>query len=79
MEATINGKPSFAYIHADLEPGESIIAESDAMSSMASDLDLKARFNGGFISGMLKKFFGGESLFINEFTNNTGERNGSRW
>jgi len=73
MEATINGKPSFAYIHADLEPGESIIAESDAMSSMASDLDLKARFNGGFISGMLKKFLGGESLFINEFTNNTGE------
>ncbi|MBT3380325.1 MAG: TIGR00266 family protein [Lentisphaerae bacterium] len=71
MQSTINGGPAFSYIDVDLEPGESVIAESDAMSSMAADLDMTARFNGGFFSGLLKKFFGGESLFVNEFTNQT--------
>lgn len=71
MQSTINGGPAFSYIDVDLEPGESVIAESDAMSSMAADLDMKARFNGGFLSGLLKKFLGGESLFINEFSNQT--------
>jgi uncharacterized protein (TIGR00266 family) len=72
MKTTLEGQPSFAHLHVDLEPGESIVAESDAMASMAADLDLRARFNGGFFSGLCKKFLGGESLFINEFTNNTG-------
>ena len=69
MQSTTNGGPAFSYIDIDLEPGESVIAESDAMSSMAADLDLKARFNGGFMSGLLKKYLGGESLFVNEFSN----------
>ncbi|MCM8541387.1 MAG: TIGR00266 family protein [Lentisphaeraceae bacterium] len=73
MKTEIPGKPSFAYIHVDLEPGESIVAESDAMASMASDLDMKASFNGGFFSGLAKKFLGGESLFVNTYTNNTAE------
>lgn len=71
MHVEINGAPSFAHLHVQLEPGESIIAESDAMSSMAADLDMNTRFNGGFFSGLCKKFLGGESLFINEFVNNT--------
>jgi uncharacterized protein (TIGR00266 family) len=58
-------------MHVDLEPGESITAEADAMASMSADLDLKAKFNGGFFSGLCKKFLGGESLFVNIFTNNT--------
>ena len=73
MKSTIEGGPSFAHIHVDLEPGESVRAESDAMSSMAADLDMNARFNGGFLSGLLKKFLGGESLFVNDFINNTSE------
>jgi uncharacterized protein (TIGR00266 family) len=71
MKSEINGQPSFCYIHVDLEPGESVIAESDAMASMAADLDMQAMFNGGLISGLLKKYLGGESLFVNKFTNNT--------
>jgi uncharacterized protein (TIGR00266 family) len=73
MNVSLKGGPSFAYLHVDLEPGESIIAEADAMASMAADLDMNARFNGGLVSGLLKKFLGGESLFINEFKNNTGQ------
>ena len=71
MKADIEGKPVFSHVHVDLEPGESIIAESDAMASMDADLDMTARFNGGLFSGLCKKYLGGESLFINEFANNT--------
>ena len=73
MQTTIHGSPSFAYLEVELAPGESIIAESDAMSSMAAGLDLKASFNGGFFKGLLRKFLGGESLFVNTFTNRTSE------
>lgn len=73
MRIRTEGKPVFAYVMVDLEPGETIIAESDAMSSMSAELDLKAKFNGGFFIGLAKKFLGGESLFINHFTNNTSK------
>ena len=71
MNTAIEGRPAIAHMHVDLDPGESIIAESDAMSSMSADLDMTAKFNGGFFSGLCKKYLGGESLFINEFKNNT--------
>lgn len=71
MRTTLTGGPSFAHIHVDLEPGETIVAESNAMASMAADLDMKAVLNGGFFSGLCKKFLGGESLFVNVFSNET--------
>jgi len=71
MQSVVHGSPSFAYVDVTLEPGEKIIAESDAMSSMAADLDMQAKLNGGLIGGLGKKFLGGESLFINHFSNNT--------
>lgn len=71
MTTEIIGKPAFAYIKAVLQPGETLIAEADAMATMSSDLDMKAKFNGGFFGALVKKIFGGESLFVNHFTNNT--------
>lgn len=73
MKFTLEGKPAFAITHVDLAPGESITAESGAMASMDADLDMKAVFNGGFFSGLVKKFLGGESLMVNIFTNNTSD------
>ena len=73
MKSVVKGSPSFAYIHVDLAPREKITAESDAMASMAADLDMKAKLNGGFFPAILKRFLGKESLFVNEFTNNTNE------
>lgn len=73
MKAKIDGSPAFAHIQVSLAPGETIIAESDAMSSMSAELDMTAKFNGGFFAAVLKKIFGGESLFVNHFTNNTGK------
>ena len=71
MEIKIEGVPAFGYMHIDLAPGESFIAESDAMASMSAELEMKAKFNGGFFKGIGKKVFGGESLFVNEFSNPT--------
>lgn len=73
MQAEIKGKPSFGYVDIDLEPGESVVAESDAMSSMSAELGMQAKFNGGLFSGLGKKYLGRESLFVNEFSNGTKE------
>lgn len=73
MKITVEGKPVFAHVIVELEPGETFVAESDAMSSMSAELDMTAKFNGGLFSGLLKKYLGGESLFVNHFTNNTNK------
>lgn len=71
MRTQIEGAPSFAYLHVDLEPGETITSEADSMASMDAALDLKAVWNGGFFVAIIRKVFGSESLFVNIFTNNT--------
>jgi uncharacterized protein (TIGR00266 family) len=71
VKATIKGGSAFSYIDLELAPGEHIIAEPDAMSSMDARLDLAAHFNGGFLKGLLRKYLGGESLFISHFSNPT--------
>jgi uncharacterized protein (TIGR00266 family) len=73
MEAKINGGPAFAHIDVEIGPNETIIAESDAMSHMDVDVSMKPKLNGGFFSAIAKKFLGGESFFINEFTNKTNK------
>jgi uncharacterized protein (AIM24 family) len=70
MKVTLQGNPSFSHVHVDLEPGESVVAESGAMQSMSGELDMKAVTNGNFFSAIGKKWFGGESFFVNRFTNN---------
>ncbi|AXQ29817.1 TIGR00266 family protein [Solimonas sp. K1W22B-7] len=71
MKTRIEGRPAFAYLQLTLEPGESVVAESDAMASMSAELDLRTRLNGGFWRGLARKYLGGESLFINRFSNAT--------
>ena len=73
MKAQINGNPSFSHVHIDLAPGESIIAEAGAMQAMSADVDMKAITNGGFFSALGKKVFGGESFFVNRFSNQLNE------
>ena len=71
MQYEIRYKPAFGAMFVTLNPGESITAEAGAMTSMDAQLSMRTEFSGGLISGLLKKFFGGESLFVNVFTNNT--------
>jgi len=68
MDAVIRNRPSFANVVVYLEPGEKVVAESDAMASMSSGIEMTTRWSGGFFGAVLKRIFGGESLFVNEFT-----------
>ncbi len=74
MKYDIRYKPAFAAIFVTLDPGESIIAEAGAMTSMDGRLSMKTEFSGGFFQALLRKFLGGESLFINVFKNKTSQR-----
>jgi uncharacterized protein (TIGR00266 family) len=73
MKYEIRYKPSFAAIFLTLDPGETITAEAGAMTSMNAQLSIKTQFSGSFFSAFLKKFFGGESLFVNTFSNGTSK------
>ncbi len=72
MQAEILNKPTFANLRVRLEPGESILAEADAMASMSASTEITTRFNGGLVGGLLRRVFGRESLFINEFHSSQG-------
>ena len=71
MQCDIKYKPAFAAIFVTLEPGNSITAEAGAMVSMDRQLTMKTEFSGGFFPALIRKLFGGESLFVNVFSNQT--------
>ena len=71
MKYNIRYRPAFATIFVTLEPGEKITAEAGAMVSMDADVSMTTEFSGGFFSALIRKFFGGESLFVNVFRNKT--------
>ncbi len=68
MQVEIAGKPTFAHLRIRMEPGDSVTAESDAMASMSSSIKMAATIIGGFLLGLIRKLFGGESLFANVFS-----------
>jgi len=68
MNSEIRGGPAFAHLVVSLQPGESITAEAGAMASMSAFTRLVARWNGGFFGAILRKLFGGETLFVNEIS-----------
>lgn len=72
MEVEVCNRPSFAHLRAKLAPGEVIIAESGAMASMSGNTKLQATWNGGFFTAIIRKIFGGESLFVNEISAESG-------
>lgn len=74
MRSEIRDRPAFANVHVELQRGDRIWAEADAMASMSTDIELSPRFAGGFLQALLRRLFGGESLFVNEFsTPSSGE------
>ena len=71
MKHEIRYKPAFATLFITLQPGDSLTAEAGAMASMSAELSMETKFSGGLIPALLKKFLGGESLFVNVFKNET--------
>jgi uncharacterized protein (TIGR00266 family) len=74
MEAEIRNKPSFANVLVRMRAGDGLIAEADAMASMSSTIEMKARMAGGFFTSLVRRVFGQESFFVNEYaTQSQGE------
>ena len=73
MNVEIKYRPAFATLFITLEGKDSIVAESDAMASMSANVGMRTKLNGGFLRAILRKFFGGESLFVNEFFSEDGQ------
>ncbi|MFZ9737419.1 MAG: TIGR00266 family protein [Prochlorotrichaceae cyanobacterium] len=69
MRYEIRQKPSFATLFLQLQPGEHLTAEAGAMASMDGAMQMVTAFSGGFFPALLKTFLGGESLFVNTFSN----------
>ncbi len=69
MKYDIRYKPAFAAVFVTLQPGESLMSEPGAMASMDGALTVTTQLAGDLVFALLRKFLGGESLFINRFSN----------
>lgn len=72
MRTEVAARPSFAHIRCELSPGDRLLAEADAMASMSAGIRVQHRWNGDPVAAIAGRIFGGETLFINEFTTDTG-------
>jgi uncharacterized protein (TIGR00266 family) len=78
MQHHIEHGPAFAWLRVGLEPGERIVAEAGAMVRQSTELEVDTRLNaskkGGvlglvvaFFVALMRRLFGGETMFLNEF------------
>ena len=57
---------AFPVVKFDLQRGEKIKAESDAMIAMNANVEVEGKMEGGILSGLARKFLTGESMFFQE-------------
>ena len=76
MKHEILYESAFSAVQCHLEKGESLKAESDAMVSMSTTLDVKGSTgDGGIIGGITRKLLAGESFFFQHITASRGPGN----
>ncbi|MBR3498109.1 MAG: TIGR00266 family protein [Selenomonadaceae bacterium] len=63
---------AFPIVECELERGESIKAESDAMIAMSPTIDVEGKMDGGILSSLARSFLSGESLFFQELVARRG-------
>ena len=68
MKYEILHQDAFPLVRCDLEKGESIKAESDAMVAMSPTLVVEGKMEGGLLSGLARSFLAGEKFFFQEIT-----------
>jgi uncharacterized protein (TIGR00266 family) len=78
MQHDIEHGPAFAWLRVRLEPEERIVAEAGAMVRRSTALEVETRLNASkkagffgmlvaFFVALMRKLFGGETMFLNEF------------
>lgn len=63
---------AFPVVQCDLEYGETIQAESDAMISMSATLDVEGSMNGNLLGGLARRLLAGEKFFFQTITATRG-------
>lgn len=61
------------FLLVNLQKGEAIYAESNAMVTMDTTLELKGKARGGFLNSLARKFTSGESFFQQSIEASTGD------
>ncbi len=61
---------AYPVVQFDLDYGDSIKAEADAMISMSSNLEIKGSVDGGLLKGIARRYLGNESFFFQTITAN---------
>ena len=64
MKYEILYQDAFPLVKCDLQRGEKIKAESDAMVAMSDTLEVNGAMNGGIIGGLARRMLTGESFFF---------------
>ena len=73
MKLEIMHRPSYALGIVSLAADESVCAETGAIVSMTSNVEVSSGIRGGLLQSALRKVLGGESFFVNTFTARGGE------
>jgi len=68
MDIELTHQPSYTHVVADLEAGETILAEPGAMVSHTSNVSVDTTTSRDGLLSSAKSMLGGESAFANEFT-----------
>lgn len=55
MKVTLEHGPAFAWARVALEAGEAVKAESGAMVSMSTTVDIQTKMQGGFLGALARK------------------------
>lgn len=64
MKYEILYQDAFPVVKCDLQQGECLKAESDAMVAMSATLDVNGSMDGSFLGGLARRVLAGESFFF---------------
>ncbi len=67
MKVEVLYRPSYAVGVIKLDPSERVQAESGAMVSMAGDVTVDTKMQGGLLKSLARSMFTSESFFVNYF------------
>ena len=74
MKYEIKYKPSYALLVVDLEQGETLTAESGAMTYMTPNIEAKTRKREkSFLGSLGLSIIGGQSFWVNDYTATNGQ------
>ncbi len=68
----VEHNPAYGFLILDMKANQKVVVEAGGMAAMDSNISMKSKVRGGIGKGV-GRMFGGESLFLSEFTaNGTG-------